>query len=803
MHRSGTSALAGMLELFNFDLGKNLMPPSSDNSKGYFENSAVSAANDRLLEHLGVNWAKPYLLAFNELFVEHIPGAFLEEFKRLIVNEFSSGKNILIKDPRLCVLLPFWKIVFAELNLQPVYLLISRNPEEVKESLRNRDFLSQTESEKLWLYYNLCAELYTRGEKRLFVSCEEMLDSPVQTIRKISKILPFLSDEIFTKEKSITQFIEPGLRHHNDPGVSSLNFEKTKILFQLLKRASDEVIPQDLEQNADEIRLSLERNDIFKTWHSGENECRAKLLYNDGTCEVHTQRTSTGIFRLELKADPLKSCRKVFFHVCDDHCAVLIDSVKLIDHNGQFITADKLYSNATFKRNSLYIFAHPVPFIYFFIPEGFKLNRIEISVSYEVIGEKTDQMLQTAGLNILYILRSFPTVTEMSTLNEITGMIRRGVEVSIVSLKKPADMKHLHDDIEKYRLTERTFYLNVSTGIKKWRNILLRTIYGQVKLYLFAKLPLKNKIEVSVYSIRKKSRRLSLVHLVDLINHIAIKKPNVIYFHFATHAGELIILRKIFNMPVVVFFHGFDFSKNLPFKDLNYPQMFRKGDWFFTNSSFSAQKVRELGCPAGKLSVPGLPVDDINYPYKIRILTVARLVEKKGLYYAILAFSECHKKFPELEYEIVGEGPLREELTRLVKSMGMQDHIRLSGNKTKDQVIETMLDSDIFILTSITADDGETEGLGMVLLESQLTGMPVLATRHNGFTDAVKDGISGFLVPEKDVAAIADKLTWMMDHPESWAAMGAAGRQHIMDNFREQVYLDRILSRLYEIRKKF
>jgi colanic acid/amylovoran biosynthesis glycosyltransferase len=411
--------------------------------------------------------------------------------------------------------------------------------------------------------------------------------------------------------------------------------------------------------------------------------------------------------------------------------------------------------------------------------------------------------MQSSKLHILYILRAFPTVTEMSTLNEITGMVRRGIRVSIVSLKKPAELKQLHQDVERHHLLDLTYYLNVDTGIKKWKNIILRTIYGQVKLWLKTDISLKNKIKVSIYSLKKKSRRLSLIHLADLINHIAVKKPDVIYFHFAIQAGELIILRKIFKIPFVVFFHGFDFSKDLPFKELNYPEMFRFGDWFFTNSKFSRDKVISLGCPPEKISVPGLPVDDMNYPFrkrvkndKVRLLTVARLVEKKGLEYSIRAFRECYEKFPVLEYEIIGEGPLREELTRLIKSIGMQDCIRLSGNKTKDQVIDAMLNSDIFILTSITADDGETEGLGMVLLESQLTGMPVLATLHNGFTDAVRDGISGFLVPEKDMAATAEKLSWLIEHPDTWEAIGEAGRQHVLDNYSEKVYLENILNRI-------
>jgi len=100
-----------------------------------------------------------------------------------------------------------------------------------------------------------------------------------------------------------------------------------------------------------------------------------------------------------------------------------------------------------------------------------------------------------------------------------------------------------------------------------------------------------------------------------------------------------------------------------------------------------------------------------------------------------------------------------------------------------------MLDSDIFILTSITADDGETEGLGMVLLESQLTGLPVIATLHNGFTDAVINGESGFLVPEKDIAATVERLDFLLNNPRIWEELGRAGRKHVLENYSERVYL--------------
>jgi len=370
-------------------------------------------------------------------------------------------------------------------------------------------------------------------------------------------------------------------------------------------------------------------------------------------------------------------------------------------------------------------------------------------------------------------------------------------------LKKPASLSQLHRVVEKYRLQEKVYYLNVSIGIRKWKNIILRTIYGQVKLWLRARLSISKKVTVSLFSLKKKSRRLSLIHLVDLVNHIQAKKPDLIYFHFAVHAGELIILRRIFKIPFIVFFHGFDFSMDLPFRELNYPEMFSRGDWFFANSRFSGKKVEALGCPPEKLSVVGLPVDDENYPFRVRagedhprLLTVARLVEKKGLEYSIEAVARLVAKYPALEYTIIGEGPLQKDLESLIDELGMGRNIHLAGSKKKYEVIDAMLASHIFILASVTAENGDTEGLGMVLLESQLTGMPVLATLHNGFTDAVDDGRSGFLVPEKDVDALYEKLHWLLENPASWEAMGIAGREHVLKNFSEDVYMRKILEKL-------
>ena len=90
-----------------------------------------------------------------------------------------------------------------------------------------------------------------------------------------------------------------------------------------------------------------------------------------------------------------------------------------------------------------------------------------------------------------------------------------------------------------------------------------------------------------------------------------------------------------------------------------------------------------------------------------------------------------------------------------------------------------MNESHIFILSSITAKDGDQEGQGLVLQEAQAMGLPILSTYHNGIPEGVVDKKSGFLVPERDVDALADRLNYLIEHPNTWQDMGKTGREFV------------------------
>jgi colanic acid/amylovoran biosynthesis glycosyltransferase len=101
--------------------------------------------------------------------------------------------------------------------------------------------------------------------------------------------------------------------------------------------------------------------------------------------------------------------------------------------------------------------------------------------------------------------------------------------------------------------------------------------------------------------------------------------------------------------------------------------------------------------------------------------------------------------------------------------------------------------SDLFLLPSVRASDGDEEGTPTVLMEAMACGLPVLSTVHSGIPELVEDGVSGWLVPERDVAALADRIQWMLDHPDRWAAMGRAGRAKVEREFNIDTLNDRLV----------
>jgi hypothetical protein len=218
MHRSGTSALAGVLSALGYDFGQNLLPPTPGvNEKGFWEHADVVRVHEDLLSQLGSSWHDPRPLPDQWTTLRAACTA-QGELVEIVRRDFGRSKAWGLKDPRLCRLLPLWHAVFDELGVRPCFVLCHRNPYEIAASIRRRDGFSIRKSLILWLAHSVEAERLTRGRRRAFVSYDSLLRDwrPAMTdaASRLKVTWPLPLDQAAA---AVDAFLEPSLRHHRDP----------------------------------------------------------------------------------------------------------------------------------------------------------------------------------------------------------------------------------------------------------------------------------------------------------------------------------------------------------------------------------------------------------------------------------------------------------------------------------------------------------------------------------------------------------------------------------------------------------
>jgi len=407
-------------------------------------------------------------------------------------------------------------------------------------------------------------------------------------------------------------------------------------------------------------------------------------------------------------------------------------------------------------------------------------------------------------MKIAFIVTVFPALSETFILNQITGLMDLGHEVDIYSRYNPNECK-VHDDIEKYNLMDRVCYYDFFNIPP---NKIKRVIKG-IKLIVtnFYKDPLGILRALNVFKYGKDAMSLKLLYTIIPF----LGKRNyydIIHCHFGPN-GELgVMLKKLgIKGKIVVTFHGYDMSAILIDQSYNvYNKIFDVSDILMPISNYWKRKLIILGCDEKKIIVHhmGINLDKFKF-YEvgeksrelIKILTVGRLVEKKGYEYMIRAIAKVVKKYRNIEYLIAGDGNLMNKLEELVSELNINNYVKFLGGVNQDEVLKLNQQAHIFILHSITAKNGDQEGIPVALMEAQATGLPIISTFHSGIPEIVLDGQSGFLVPEGDVDAMAGRLEYLIEHTEIWTEMGRAGRKFVEENF-DIKKLNKQLVEIYE-----
>lgn len=363
MHRSGTSALSGLMKDYGFDHGKSLTASNEFNARGYFENDRLIGFNDRLLHKQGLEWSDPFSLIDNrvnqlDLFKEAGP-----EVISIIRDEFTQDSPAVIKDPRISLLTHFWNEVFNQLNWMPLFIMIHRHSAEVAASLKRRNHLPEYVSEKLWAHYVLTAEKETRGFPRLFVAYEQLLN---EFSSFESNVRNFLGHSI-PGAMSIPdgRSIDGDLRHHSHVEGKEPSYPLCKAVYETMERLKADPEDPACLKRLDALMVKHRSACLADHGLASEPEGRVIIRYTDEEKSVMSFSPSDAEHEIVLKPETGKSIKSIEFNPVNTSCSVRV-AAAIKDHNGHEPEELHLHShNASYVLNSSFIFDTIYPVIFF------------------------------------------------------------------------------------------------------------------------------------------------------------------------------------------------------------------------------------------------------------------------------------------------------------------------------------------------------------------------------------------------------------------------------------------------------
>jgi glycosyltransferase involved in cell wall biosynthesis len=268
-----------------------------------------------------------------------------------------------------------------------------------------------------------------------------------------------------------------------------------------------------------------------------------------------------------------------------------------------------------------------------------------------------------------------------------------------------------------------------------------------------------------------------------------------LHIYFGQIAVHLLPLIRSWKKPSIVSFHGADVTV-----DMNKPayreatrQMLDAVKLVLVRSDSLRRAVIDLGCDERKIEIQrtGIPLDE--FPFRERNFVTAetewrfvqagRLIEKKGLPITLRAFALFLGQHPSANLTIAGEGPLLGELQKLAGELNIEHRVSFTGFVSQEQLREIYDESHIFVHPSQTGHDGNQEGIPNSMLEAMASGLPVFATHHGGIPEAIENGVSGVLVPERDHEKLAAALLDAVKYPRFLSRTALSGAGFVRKNF--------------------
>ena len=389
---------------------------------------------------------------------------------------------------------------------------------------------------------------------------------------------------------------------------------------------------------------------------------------------------------------------------------------------------------------------------------------------------------------IVFKTNAFPTFSETFIVSNITAAIDAGFKVKIiVDAINPKTNTSQPNILEQYGLMDKTVKFKQPTQKIKRKIKALYFLLNPLLLYYFIKY-------------WKFKGKKSLDYLFILQFYWKYRNTKTFHVHFATAINPLFELKEIgfLKSKMVVTFHGYD-EHGLPKGEQlkNIIHNFNKYVSHITaNTQYLKNKLIIKGFSANDIIVITIGIDTNffendtdeiieNKPFKI--ITVGRFVEIKAQAYGIKAVKLLINKGYKISYSLVGYGGELKNLQQLVKELNLEDSVTFYGSRNQDEIKALLKEQNLFLMTSSSDKSGRCETFGVVSLEAQAMGLPVVGFQSGGFPETLIEGKTGITVEDKNYDEMANAIELLLNDHEKRNRMSVAAKKHINDNFDSSI----------------
>jgi colanic acid/amylovoran biosynthesis glycosyltransferase len=281
------------------------------------------------------------------------------------------------------------------------------------------------------------------------------------------------------------------------------------------------------------------------------------------------------------------------------------------------------------------------------------------------------------------------------------------------------------------------------------------------------------------------------------------READLMHIYFGHTGVHLLPFIQGWDRPCVVSFHGADvmLREHQPEYERQLRDLLRTVPLVLARSISLCERLKALGCPPEKIRLnrTGIPLAEFPFSERApaasgawRFVQACRLIPKKGLRVSLQAFAAFRSRFPAARFVIAGEGPLKSDLQKCIAELGLSGSVELRGFLGQSELARLYAESHFFLHPSQLTEDQNQEGIPNSMLEAMATGLPVVATFHGGIPEAVTHGQTGFLVPERDHAALTEAMVRLAESPALWNAMGRAAAESVRKNFEHTAQVARL-----------